>query len=361
MMRPTSITSALLAALVAGPGPSASRGSDVPADLLDGLPAARVEAVPGEDEIVVELEPVDLPAGASHHSVVQPRVSVAKLPTAGSIYGFRVDVVDAEGRQVPELLHHFNFIDPQHRELFLPISRRVLAAGRETGAKRVPWFWFGSPFGRGDRLLTIALLHNPTSVSHRGVRVQLVLLYTPAGRPWPLFSVYPWQLDVAFPVGDKSYDLPPGRSERSYEASPAVPGKIVAVGGHLHDYAVTIALTDATTGETIWRTEPIMDSPGHVVGVPVAKLYGWTRLGVHIVPQHRYRVTAIYDNPTGRVIPEGGMGELGGLFIPDRGVEWPPADVSDTLYQQDLRHALRLAAESKTAGHPHSTRHEGRY
>src|SRR5256885_9399395 len=50
-----------------------------------------------------------------------------------------------------------------------------------------------------------------------------------------LFSASPWQMDVAFPVGDKSFALPPGRSARSYAGSPVVPGTIAALGGHMHE------------------------------------------------------------------------------------------------------------------------------
>src|SRR2546430_12478450 len=127
-------------------------------------------------------------------------------------------------------------------------------------------------------------------------------------------------MDVAFPVGDKSFDLPPGGASRSYEASPALPGTIVGMGGHLHDDGRLIEFMDATTGQVIYRTTPVRDSAGHLVQVPVRRLYNWTRLGVHVVPTHRYRVTAYYDNPTDRVVPRGGMGVVGGLFVPDRGV-----------------------------------------
>src|SRR2546423_12608301 len=187
------------------------------------------------------------------------------------------------------------------------------------------------------------MIHNPTTVNYHGVRVRLVLSYVPDHRPWPFYSVMPWQLDVAFPVGDKSFTLPPGRSERSYEGSPAVPGKIVGLGGHMHDYGRLIEFVDVTTARVIYRAAPVADSAGHIRSVPIRRLYGWTRLGAHIAPDHRYRVTVYYDNPTGQAVPDGGMGVVGGLFVPDRGVEWPPADRSDSLYQQDYRHYMRLS------------------
>ena len=314
-----------------------------PAAELADLPTARVTADAGKGELVIELPPVDLPAGAGHHSTDQPPVSLAEFPTGGAIYGFRAELVDETGRGLPpQLIHHFNVLDPSHRELFLPIAQRIAAAGKETGVIRMPRLLFGSPFTRGSTVVASAMLHNPTAESYRGVRVRLVLYYTPANRPWPLFRVFPWQLDVGFPVGDKSFDLPPGRSERAYEGSPAVAGNLVVIGGHLHEYGVSIELSDATTGELIWRAQPVQDANGDVIAMPIGKLYGLTHVGAHIVPQHRYRVRVVYDNPTGKVLPEGGMGVVAGLFVPDGDVPWPTVNPNDSLYQADLRHFLRL-------------------
>jgi hypothetical protein len=208
----------------------------------------------------------------------------------------------------------------------------------------LPWVLFGVPFERGQRLVVTAMLHNPLDESFAGARVRVVLLYTPAGRPWPFFRGSPFQLDVAFPVGDKSFDLPPGRSSRSYEASPAIPGTIVAIGGHLHDYGVRIELTNAATGQVIWRAEPQRDSLGKLQSIPVGRLYGVNRLGAQVSPSERYRVTVVYENPTGRTLPDGGMGVVGGLFVPDDTVTWPGVDRASELYQRDLLHATRNLA-----------------
>src|SRR5260370_33981303 len=89
---------------------------------------------------------------------------------------------------------------------------------------------------------------------------------------------------------------------------------------------------------------PGADSGGPRAATRTAMLFGWPRLGVHIVPEHRYRIAVSYDNPTGAPIPDGGMGVVGGLFVPDRGVTWPAAEPGDSLYQQDYRHYMRLEA-----------------
>lgn len=351
------------------------------APALARLPAARVTVDASRDEIIIEMAPIDLPAGlahgADHHHAGNadpmaavrpgfPPVSKVTLPLSGAIHGFRVEMVDSAGRQLPSaLLHHLNFIDPSHRELFLPISRRLIAAGKETGRQSLPWLLFGVPIRAGQQLVINGMLHNPTTTSYRQVRMRLVLEYTKSSRPWPFFEVFPWQLDVLFPVGDKSFDLPPGKSVKSYEAKPALGGKIVAVGGHVHEYATRISLVDATTGAVLWEGVPIVDSTGTIKGVPVGKLYSWNRIGARITKQHVYRVTVEYDNPTGQVIPEGGMGVIGGLFAPDHPEQWPLATRTDSLYAKDMGHYLQLwrgrtddlgrvaGAKPMPAGHAH--------
>lgn len=296
-----------------------------------------ITKIPGQNEMILELPAIELPAGM----VVDQAASIGEFPVTGYIYALHAEVVDEHGRRLPsDFLHHMNVMDPSERELFLPIARRILASGQETGEIRFPKLLFGTRVRAGEQVLANAMVHNPSSEGYHGVRVRLVLSYVPEHRLWPLFSVMPWQLDVAFPVGDKSFDLPPGRSERSYEGSPAVPGKIIVIGGHLHDYGRTIEFWDMTTGELLWHGEPEPTGSGGPSAVPMGRMYRLTRLGLHITPEHRYRVRVVYDNTSGHTISSGGMGVTGGLFMPDRNVTWPAANTSDSLYARDLRHFM---------------------
>lgn len=326
-----------------------------PSDDWSGLERTTITKDPGRDELTLELPAVDLPAG----TVVDQAASVGEFPVNGSIYALHAEVVDDRGRRLSnDLLHHMNVMDPAERELFLPIGRRILASGRETGEIRFPWLLFGAPMRAGERVLANAMIHNPTAVNLHSVRVRLILSYVPDRRPWPFFSVIPWQLDVGFPVGDKAFDLPPGRTERSYEGSPAVEGKLIVIGGHMHEYGQTIEFWDATTGKRLWHGEPAPAPPGEPSAVPMGRLYGLTGIGLHITPAHRYRVRVIYDNPTGQTIPGGGMGVVGGLFMPDRKVAWPATNQADSLYQKDLRHFMGPVGRSSVAA-PMSHMHMG--
>ncbi|MBT8399790.1 MAG: hypothetical protein KJO98_04880, partial [Rhodothermia bacterium] len=107
------------------------------------------------DEFVIRTEPVDLPmhqgVHGHEHMGVFPPVGTVTIPVSGYIHAFDYSVLNGAGEEIPRVtLHHFNVIDPAHRELFVPISRRLLAAGQETGEQKLPWFVLGIPVTEGQ-------------------------------------------------------------------------------------------------------------------------------------------------------------------------------------------------------------------
>lgn len=169
----------------------------------------------------------------------------ATVPSKIWIQGFTVQMVDSSGGAITNrLLHHVNVVDPDHRELFTPTARRLFAAGQETRSESIPGF-LGVPVEAGQRLLVTAMFHNPTDRSYPGSRLQVILRYREKGWPGPV-SVYPVYLDAMGPVGRKDCDLPPGRSERSWQGSPAIRGRLLGIGGHLHRYAEVLRFEDLT-------------------------------------------------------------------------------------------------------------------
>lgn len=303
--------------------------------------ALRISMDRERGELVLEMQPVNIPPGDGHglhdehRGGQQPPTQYGTLPVSGWLHGYYVELVDARGNPVPrELLHHVNIIAPDRRELFSPIMQRMGAAGNETSPVSLPWF-LGYPVERGDRILLGGMLHNPTKLSYDDVRIRVRMPIT-GGQRWVRPArVYPFYLDVMPPASVHRFDLPPGRSERSWEGRPALSGRILGMGGHLHKYAVELRLEDRTTGELLWQTSPIVDDQGEVVGMPQHRL--WWRLGLRMRDDHVYRLTAVYHNPTGETIPEGGMGALGGVFMPTPGLPWPAADPSHGDYRLDVR------------------------
>jgi hypothetical protein len=290
-------------------------------------------------DVVVELSPLDLPAHASHHDIRQPVPQVLVVPISGWFEGYFGEVVDSAGHPAPSILiHHLNLIIPQRRELFSTIMQRMGAAGAETPPVELPEIFghpvLGYPIDKGDTLLITLMLNNPTDVAYHNARLQVHLRYAPRDI-WPSpISIFPFYLDVMPPAGPHGYDLPAGHSQKSWEGRPAVKGRILAIGGHLHQYGVDLRLTDVTTGRVIWRTAPVTDAERRILRIPT-KTYWW-RLGIPIVPDHTYRITATYDNPTGHAIPDGAMGAIGGVFLPSNMSRWPPVDPTTAEYKRDV-------------------------
>jgi hypothetical protein len=288
-------------------------------------------------EVVIEVGPVDVPARTTAPHQCELTYQLGYVPVTGWIHGFAVQLVDARGQAVPRLrLHHIVIARPASRELFLPITQRFLGVGQETRDLRFPAWLVGAAVYAGEPLLVNTMLDNPTDNTYRGVRVHLVLHYT---RRRPLLEVSPFSIDAMFPLGEKVFDLPPGRSEHAWEGSPAVPVRLLFVGGHLHRYARSIQLSDVTTGEVIWRARPDTDRTGAVTRMPVQLIR--LGLGRTLVPTHRYRLVAHYLNPTGRPLRRSGMASIAGLVAPAGRARWPVADGTDALYQEDMRRLLR--------------------
>lgn len=311
---------------------------------VDTLPPA-ISRRDKPGEVVIEFPPADVPAAHhEHEGMTRLPVHRVDVPVSGSFHRFRVELVDSAGRLLPaDRLHHLILFDPDHRELFAPIVMRVLAAGRETGGVALPKLLFGMPLWRGQRLILSGMISNPDETPMRGVRLRLVLGYVSARRPWPVHRVYPWTMDVAWPLGgaggSKAFDVPPGRSVRAWEGSPAIGGFILGIGGHVHDHAVRLEFRDVTRGVVLWEGKPVVDSTGRVAALARGFFYRWYRLGLRVVPHHRYRITVEYENPTSATLPDGGMGSISGLIVPaDR---WPRVDPVDTLYRRDLYNVLR--------------------
>ncbi|HVX39999.1 MAG TPA: hypothetical protein VHB25_10535 [Gemmatimonadaceae bacterium] len=303
-------------------------------------------------ELVLSYGPLTLPARTSHDQMVELPTLTLKIPADGWLHGIDVDIVDAHGRVLPRtLLHHLTAIEPDQRDLFNPGMMRIGAAGAETGAVTMPWF-IGLPVHRGDSVFIRIMLSNATDTAYDHITLRARAPFTHAHKFWPVLSIYP--LDAAIGPKDKPnvFDLPPGRSEHYWEGTPAVSGRVLALMGHLHRYGVLLRFEDRTTHTVLWEARPTRDSTGEILSMPMSTFL-W-RLGKPIDSSHVYRLTAIYDNPTGQTIPDGGMGVLAGVMFLS-GHSWPKIDRTDPAYLNDLRETLQGSQMGEMAHMQHST------
>jgi hypothetical protein len=298
--------------------------------LAQQAPGMRVYADAARGDLVVESPPVDVGARAGRAAVL-PAEAVA--PVGGWVHGYEIELVDINGRTLPrDLLQHVIVTIPNRRDLFDPIMLRLVAAGSETPAVHLPPV-VGYRVHQGDTLLIAGMLQNPGGEAYRGVRLQVRMPMRSEHTLIHPIGIFPFSMDVMPAGSNRGWDLPPGRSERSWEGHPAIGGRILGLGGHLGRYGVALRLEDVTAGKVLWEGRPTRDATGEVVEMPTQTFVS----GIPVDPAHVYRLTAVYDNPTGRAIPGGGAGAAGGALIPCDGARWPAANPADPQFQLDLR------------------------
>lgn len=327
--------------------PSDAPGQTIPSTEMvqpPSLPARQNDLVrvvdrAGERIIEFVIGPVALDSGMSP---LRTPIQMAEVPIAGWFHGFDVSMKDAEGNRLPiETLRHVNFIDPDQRELFSPVARRVMAAATETSRQILPTL-IGYPVQPGDRYLITAVFANPTGPKIPAGYLHVEFNYSLEGEKLiEPRNVYPFQLDVMGFVGEKDFVVPPGRSKRAWQGSPAVEGRILGIGGHTGDYATRLRLVNVTSGAVLWDISPILDDEGRLREIPRSEM--WRSLGTRIFTDQVYRIEVEYDNPLDMPAPGGGMGQIGGVILVAKGIAWPHLEPTNPSYAADLESTINAS------------------
>jgi hypothetical protein len=265
------------------------------------------------------------------------------LDLNGWLRAFETELVDGDGRTISvNLLHHAGLLAPGERDLFNPSVRRIVAFGMETARIQLPG-QLGYRVEPGDSILLAAGFFNPTDKPFEAVYLRLHVIYADAGNDARHQSVLPLYLDAVGP-GTTTFDVPPGETRQSWDWQPAIAGRILALGGHLHESGVSVELEDVATGELLFVGHAEHDEAGRLTGVSRSVF----ARGIWISPDRVYRVTATYRN-SGTEVLTGAMGHVAGLFLPDSIEDMPPADTSHPAYAADLYGKLNGSA----GGHDH--------
>jgi len=122
-----------------------------------------------------------MPSGADGHAAhehVMPRYSEEFIwPVSGFGRGFTLQLTDSAGHAVTRrALHHIVIENKGRRQLMMPVSERLLAAGRETGNLMLPSS-IGLPLAVGSPMKAVTMWHNETGAELRGVTLRLVIRY----------------------------------------------------------------------------------------------------------------------------------------------------------------------------------------
>ena len=267
--------------------------------------------------VTLRVGPMNLPAHTSHMKMPQPPDLVWEVPIDGWLLAYHPRLVDASGNAVPgTVLHHVAFWNENRADFLCPNKEEhIFGAGSEmTDWAEVPGY--GYRVQTHDKIRIETMVYNPTATSYEKayLEVQIPFVDASAGSVGKMIqNVYPAWMDVAS-CGDSSYDVPVGKSEKTGTVTVKYDGVLLGVGGHMHDYGKQIVLQDASRKETVATLDAKSDAQGHLESVPV-KLFVQEG-GYKFSKGDVLKVSATYDNPTGKPLRDGAMGIAVGYFAP---------------------------------------------
>ena len=266
--------------------------------------------------ITLRVGPMTLPANTDHMKMAQPPDLVWDVPLGGWLLAYHPRLVDAAGNAVPgTVLHHTAFWN-ENRADFLCSNKEehIFGAGSEmTDWAEIPGY--GYHVQKGDKIRVETMMYNPTPTSYDKVYLEVAIPYEDASEAGatPRKNVYPAWMDVKS-CGNSGYDLPAGKSEKTGTVTVKYDGVLLGVGGHLHDYGRQVVLQDVSRNETVATLDAKVDSQGLLESVPVRLFLeqGGYKFGAGDV----LKISARYENPTGKLLRDGAMGIAVGYFVP---------------------------------------------
>ena len=221
-------------------------------------------------EVVITAGPFDLANSTmgpnmSHGMMHMAESNVMRFewPVDGSLRGVDLVLHDARGNPIPtRILHHLVMFNFDRRGLIHSSIERLFAWGQDTQTILLP-SGVAVPLPVGDHLGFMIGWHNDTGADIHDAYLRMSLTYVPPKKVKA--AVYPWYLDVNnVDGGHNSFDLPAGRSTQRFSFQVPVGGRMIAVGGHMHDYAISVRLVDSASGKTLIKLKAVKDKQGNV-------------------------------------------------------------------------------------------------
>jgi hypothetical protein len=300
-------------------------------------PQVAISVDSARGEVTITAGPYDLPnmpPDMEEMHMGTPQVLRFDWPVDGGLRGFNLSMQTADGKPLPKsVIHHLIAVNFDRRQIVYQMVERLFGWGKETDPVMLP-SGVGVPLAKGQHLGVYAMWHNDSGHDIHNAYLKMTLAFIPKSRLQN--PVLPMYVDVNNHIGGvTTFDVPPGKSTRAYEFEFPLSGRLIGIGGHLHDYGVAVRFEDAETGKVLVRLKSDRDSKGEISKVG-RFIWGFHEEALPIEAHHKYRVVAEYDNPTGKTIPQGGMGHINGVFSPNDMSEWPVLDLANADIQRDI-------------------------
>jgi hypothetical protein len=267
--------------------------------------------------ITLRVGPMALPAHTNHHKMPQPPDLFWTIPVDAWLLAYTPKLVDSSGNEVPgRVLHHVAFWNENRSDFLCPDKEEhIFGAGSEmTNWVEIPGY--GYRVQKGDKIRIETMVHNPTDTGYDSVFLEVRIPFqetNAATGAQTVKSVYPAWMDVES-CGNSGYDLKPGENVTTGTVPVKYDGILLGVGGHMHDYAKEIVLEDATRKETVATLDAKVGEQGELLSMPVVTFFD--RGGYKFAAGDTLKITATYENPTGKFMRDGAMGIVVGYFAP---------------------------------------------
>ena len=274
----------------------------------------KIETKVDGHNLVVREGPMNLPADTGHMQMPQPPDLEWQVPIDGWLLGYTPRLVDANGNAVPgRVLHHTAFWNENRSDFLCPNKEEHIfgAGGEMTNWGVIPGY--GYRVQMGDKIRVETMIHNPTDTSYQNVYLEVAIPYQEAGSGAPLKSIYPTWMDVKS-CGNSGYDLPAGESEKTGTVEVKYTGVLLGVGGHMHDYAKQLVLRDETKKDMVATLDAKVDDKGELISMPTVLFLD--KGGYQFSAGDVLKISATYDNTTGKLLRDGAMGIVVGYFVP---------------------------------------------
>ena len=288
-------------------------------------------------EVVITAGPYDLPnmpPDMAEMHMGSPQVLRFEWPIDGGLRGFNLSMQTADGQPLPKsVIHHLIAVNFDRRQIVYQMVERLFGWGKETDPVMLP-AGVGVPLAKGQHLGVYAMWHNDSGKDIHNAYLKMTLAFIPKAKLQN--PVLPLYVDVNNHIGGvTTFDVPPGKSTRSYEFEFPLSGRLIGIGGHLHDYGVAVRFEDAASGKVLVRLKSDRDDNGEISKVG-RFIWGFHEEALPIEAHHKYRVVTEYDNPTGKNLVAGGMGHINGVFSPNDMAQWPVLDLANADIKRDI-------------------------
>jgi hypothetical protein len=261
--------------------------------------------------LTVLLGPLNLPANTTHDHIAQPAPQMLEIPFDGWITAYHPSLASPDGQAVPSrVLHHVAFWNTNRADFLCPNKdEHIFGAGGE-GNDWPALPGVGYRVHKGDRIRITTMFHNPTATSYPNAVLRVKMEYAPAGAN--LKSVYPAWFDVQ-QCGESDFPLQADGTHLTGDIPVNFAGRLLGVGGHMHDYAKRLLLLDTVANQPVASLDATLDEQGHIRSMPIVTFLD--RGGYALAKGSKLQVVADYEKP--RTPNADGMAIVVGYFLPN--------------------------------------------